>query len=826
MYAKHAVILFFILFLSQYLNAQGELNLWYKKPATTWTEALPLGNGRLGAMIFGGVEEELIQLNEETLWSGGPVKENVNPGAYENLQLARKALFEEEDYTKANAYAKKMQGYYSESYLPLGDLKIKQDFGDGQPSSYKRSLDIKRALATTSFKINGITYTREIFVSAPDQVIAIKLTASKPKALNLVLQTSSPLPFKNLHLTSDMIAMRGKAPAHVEPNYVQADNPIIFEDSTGCDGIRYDLRLKVHKSDGTVFADQDGLHIQNASETIVYLTAGTSFNGYDKCPESEGKDEQALVEGYLAKAEKQNWKTLLKRHITDYQQFFNRVDFTLDEAENIKKDYQNKSTLERLIAYAKGNIDLGLETLYYQYGRYLLISSSRPGGTPANLQGIWNKEVRPPWSSNFTTNINAQMNYWPAEMTNLSEMHLPFLDFIEDLSVAGEVTAKQFYHAKGWAVHHNSDIWALTNPVGNLGDGDPMWANWPMGSPWLSQHLWWHYQYTQDRGFLKNTAYPIMKGAAAFCLDWLVENDQGQLVTAPSGSPENAFIDEYDKRGTISIASTMDMSIIWDLFTNTIEASEALNIDADFRENLEKQLTKLFPLQIGKKGDIQEWYKDWEAEDPHHRHVSQLFGLFPGRQISPISTPKLAEAARKTLELRGDGGTGWSLAWKINFWARLQDGDHAYKMLRNLLHLTGQKGTDYADGGGTYANLFDAHPPFQIDGNFGGVSGMTQLLLQSYGGEIQLLPALPMAWPSGQIKGLKARGNFEVNVNWEAGKLTGASLKSVMGGAVKLRTGQPIKILGIATKSIKAEIGFTTDFSTEAGKKYQIRPEN
>ena len=826
MYIKLTINLFFIFFLSQYLIAQEELNLWYNKPATTWTEALPVGNGRLGAMVFGGVEEELIQLNEETFWGGGPVKENVNPGAYENLQLARKALFEEEDYAKANAYAKKMQGYYSESYLPLGDLKIKQDLGGVQPTFYRRSLDIKKALAITTFKVKGITYTREIIVSAPDQVIAIKLRASKPKALNLVLRTSSPLPFENLPLSDNMIAMRGKAPAHVEPVYVQSENPIVLKDSTGCDGMRYDLRLQVHKSDGTVFADQDGLHIQDASETVLYLTAATSFNGYDKCPDSEGQDEQALVEDYLAKAEKQNWNTLFKRHIADYQHFFDRVDFNLYVSENVKKDNQDKSTLERLTAYAEGGKDLGLETLYYQYGRYLLISSSRPGGIPANLQGIWNKEVRPPWSSNFTTNINAQMNYWPAEMTNLSEMHAPFLDFIENLSQAGKVTAAQFYHAGGWAVHHNSDIWALTNPVGNLGEGDPMWANWPMGSPWLSQHLWWHYQYTQDKNFLRNTAYPIMKGAAEFCLDWLVENDQGQLVTAPSGSPENAFIDENGKRGTLSIASTMDMSIIWDLFTNLIEASKVLDIDAEYRADLEKQRAKLFPLQIGKKGDIQEWYKDWEAEDPHHRHVSQLFGLFPGRQISPIATPQLAQAAKKTLELRGDGGTGWSLAWKINFWARLQDGDHAYKMLRNLLHLTGQKGTDYADGGGTYANLFDAHPPFQIDGNFGAVAGMTQLLMQSYGGEIQLLPALPSAWPKGEVKGLKARGNFEVNMNWEAAKLTQASLKSINGGAVKLRTAQPIKILGADTKSVKTEIGFTTTFPTKMGKTYQIRPEN
>ncbi len=823
---KASLFLFTVIFIVPALSAQQELKLWYKKPAKAWTEALPVGNGRLGAMIFGGVGEELIQLNEETYWGGGPVKKNVNPGAYKNLQLARKALFEDEDYDKANAYAKKMQGYYSESYLPLGDLKIKQDLGKEQPTFYRRSLDLNKALATTTFKINGVTYSRTLFVSAPDQVIAIKFKASEPKALSLLLQTSNPLPFKNDTISQNEITMRGKAPAHIEPNYVPAKEPIIFEDSTGCDGMRYDLRLKVHESDGSVFTDKDGLHIKDASEAVVYLTAATSFNGYDKCPDRDGKDERALVENYLAKAEKHNWESMLKRHVANYQQYFNRVDFDLNEPKNVKNKIENKSTLERLIAYAKGGSDLALETLYYQFGRYLLISSSRPGGTPANLQGIWNKEVRPPWSSNYTTNINAQMNYWPAEMTNLSEMHMPFIDFIKELSVAGKVTATQFYHAKGWALHHNSDIWALTNPVGNLGDGDPMWANWPMGSPWLSQHLWWHYQYTQDTDFLRKTAYPIMKGAAQFCIDWLVENDQGQLVTAPSGSPENAFIDDQGKRGTISIASTMDMSIIWDLFTNLIEASEVLQIDADFRDDLEQQREKLFPLQIGKKGDIQEWYKDWEAEDPHHRHVSQLFGLFPGKEISPYTTPKFAKAARKTLELRGDGGTGWSLAWKINFWARLLDGDHAYTMLRNLLHLTGQTGTDYADGGGTYANLFDAHPPFQIDGNFGGIAGMTQLLLQSYGGEIQLLPALPAAWQAGEIKGLKAKGDFEVNLQWKSGKLNRVQLKSNSGSVARLRTAQPIKVAGVDAKSVKTEIGYITSFSTKTGKTYQIRPKN
>jgi alpha-L-fucosidase 2 len=478
-------------------------------------------------------------------------------------------------------------------------------------------------------------------------------------------------------------------------------------------------------------------------------------------------------------------------------------------------------TDERLLSYSKGNKDLGFETLYYQYSRYLLIASSRPGGPPANLQGIWNKEMQPPWSSNYTTNINVQMNYWPAEAANLSEMHLPFLDFIKHLSVTGRTTAAQFYHSRGWAVHHNSDIWALSNPVGDKGKGDPMWANWSMGSPWLSQHLWWHYQFTKDRKYLKETAYPLLKGAARFCMDWLVPY-KGYLVTAPSVSPENSFIDDKGKKGTVSIATTMDMAIIWDLFTNVIDASNELGADKSFRDSVIAQKKLLYPLHIGKKGNLQEWYKDWEDTDPHHRHVSHLFTLFPGKEISPIGTPKLAAAAKKTLELRGDAGTGWSLAWKINFWARLLDGNHAYKLIHDLLRLTGSAVTNYSNGGGSYPNLFDAHPPFQIDGNFGALSGMTEMLLQSQSAEIYLLPALPDAWPQGQISGLKARGNFEISMIWKDKKLSKASVLSVAGSKCVIRTNDPIKISELRTESKKTLNGYVISFDTVKGKMYHL----
>ncbi|MCW3089557.1 MAG: hypothetical protein JWP81_626 [Ferruginibacter sp.] len=801
------------------LFAQDAQKLWYKKPAKVWTEALPIGNGRLGAMIFGGVNEELIQLNEGTLWTGGPVRTNVNPKAYDNLLLAREAL-SKEDYAGAYGYAKNMQGYYSESYLPLGDLIIRQHFKDTAASRYYRDLNIDDAIATTQFSIEGVTFTRQVISSAPDQVIVIRFTADKPGQLNFKISTKSLLKYHQSVISNSEIAMKGKAASHIEPSYVHSDDPIIQNDTNGCRGMRFEWRLKVTAKAGIVSSDTSGIAVKNGTDVMVFFTAATSFNGFDKCPDSQGKDENKLVTQYMDAAVKKNWQLLLNRHLADYHHYFNRVAFTLATPANNKN--AALPTDERLIGYTEGAKDPSLETMYFQYGRYLLISCSRPGGVPANLQGIWNKELRPPWSANYTTNINVQMNYWPAEPTNLSEMHLPFMDFIGNAAVTGKVTAKEFYHTGGWAVHHNSDIWALSNPVGDIGKGDPMWANWTMGSPWLSQHLWTHYQFTKDKKFLKEKAYPLMKGAAQFCIDFLVEDKNGYLVTAPSFSPENSFIDDKGNKGSASVATTMDMSIIWDLFTNLIDASKELNEDVNFRNIIIAKKDKLYPLHIGMKGNLQEWYKDWEDVDPHHRHVSHLFGLYPGRQIAPLTTPAFAEAAKKTLELRGDDGTGWSLAWKINFWARLLDGDHAYKMIGKLLHITGQSGTNYANGGGSYANLFDAHPPFQIDGNFGGISGMTEMLLQSHLGYLHVLPALPGAWPEGMIRGLKARGNFEVSISWSNGQLSGAVITSGSGGICKLRTAVEVRVPGIKAKSIADGNGYVISINTVKGNAYKI----
>lgn len=809
--------------------AQQGLKMWYKQPARNWNEALPVGNGRMGAMVFGRVDQELIQLNEETLWSGGPANNNANPNAINYLPQVRKAL-ENEDYKLAEELTKKIQGLFTESYEPLGDVLISQDL-KGTPVKYRRELDISNALATTNFTIDGVDYTREIFISAPDQVIVMRLQASKKGALNFTASTTSPLVYKNIPMGTDELAMKGQAPAHTDPSYMQTmEIPVTYNDPSRCKGMRFELRMKVQQSDGEVSTDGAGIHIRNASDVTLLFSAATSFNGFDKCPDKEGKNETQLVESYLKPALAKSYDVLKASHIADFHRLFNRTTLVING-----NPVPDKPMDERLRDYSDGAKDPALESLYFQFGRYLLISSSRPGGIPANLQGIWNREVRPPWSSNFTTNINAQMNYWMVETANLSELHTPLLDLVGRMEVTGTEVARNFYNAKGWVVHHNSDIWATANPV----SGSPSWANWPMGGAWLCQHLWEHYQFTGDEAFLKKTAYPLMKSAALFCLDWLIEDKNGRLVTSPSTTPENIFIDEKGYKGSVSVATTMDMAIIWDLFTNLIEASGKMGSDAEFRRLLTEKRARLFPMQIGKKGNLQEWYKDWDEAEPEHRHISHLFGLFPGRQISPVYTPAFAQAARRTMELRGDGGTGWSKGWKINVWARLLDGNHAYKLIREQLKLTGVEGTNYANGGGTYPNLLDAHPPFQIDGNFGGTSGITEMLLQSHDGLLNILAAIPDDWQTGEFTGLKARGGFEVDVTWAKGQVTRLVIRSALGGncriavpnALKLNRKAPSPARGENTNAFYKPVGnaqadvkplgrLTYDVPTEAGKEY------
>ncbi|SEJ26587.1 alpha-L-fucosidase 2 [Dyadobacter koreensis] len=819
--------IFSLLCFSAHAQKPVNLKLWYKQPATQWVEALPIGNGHIGAMVFGGVEQELLQLNESSLWSGGPVKTNVNPGSASYLPQVRDALFKEGDYQKANQLLKKMQGLYTESYMPMGDLKIVHDFKGEKSTNYYRDLDIANSIATTSFTVDGVVYKREILSSAPDNILVVRITASKPKQLNFIVSANSQIKYKLQTTASKELLVNGKAPAHVNPNYYNpaGQKPIIYDDSSGCNGTRFQFRLKAVSKDGTVLTDTSGIHVTGATEVFVYLSAATSFNGFDKCPDKDGKDEKLLARGYLDKAIIKGYPVLLKRHLDDYHTYFNRVVFDVTDSTKNNPN-TNLPSDERLIAYSKGAYDPKLETLYYQYGRYLLISSSRaalpgvPAGPPANLQGIWNKEMRPPWSSNYTININTQMNYWPVEVANLSEMHLPLLSWIKDLAMTGKVTAREFYGAKGWVAHHNADIWGQSNPVGNVGDGDPLWANWYMGANWLTQHLWEHYRFSGDKTFLKERGYPLMKEAALFTLDWLVEDKDGYLVTAPSTSPENKFKDPKGGEAAVSIATTMDMSIIYDLFSNLIEAADVLGNDQEFKRLLIEKRAKLYPLKIDSRGRIQEWYKDFEETDTLHRHVSHLFGLHPGHSISQ-DTPEFFEAAKKTLEVRGDAGTGWSKGWKINFWARLLDGDHAYTLIRQLMKYTNE-GKGYSRSGGTYPNFFDAHPPFQIDGNFAGTAGMSEMLIQSHLKEIYLLPALPSAWKDGRIKGLRARSGFEIDINWKDGKLSESVIKSLNGELCTIKTKVPVKVSGAVAITEKTESGYINRFKTKKGKTYKV----
>jgi alpha-L-fucosidase 2 len=784
---------------------QKKYVLWYKQPAKDWNEALPLGNGRLGAMVFGRADTELIQLNEQTLWTGGPVDLNPNPEAAQYLQPVRDALFSD-SIGQAVRLLKKMQGPDTEMYQPLGDISIKQLF-TGEVSGYSRNLNISDATSTTTFTVNGVVYTREIFSSAPDQVIIIRLKASKARSLSFIVDVNHELKYEKSITASKELVLKGKA--RITNDERRVPKPFIYDDPEKCDGMRFQFRIKALSPDGNISNTDSSLVITNATEAILYVSAATSFNGYDKCPDKDGKDENALAIAYLQKAIKKNYQQLLGAHTKDYFRYFNRLILSLTD-----QPAPNLPTDQRLADYKTGKADPSLEEIYFQFGRYLLISSSRPGGIPANLQGIWNKEIRPPWRSNYTTNINLQMNYWMVEVCNLTEMAQPLIQHIQRMAKNGTATAKNYYHMRGWAVHHNSDMWAQTNPVGE-GNGDPKWANWSLGSPWLSQHLYEYYRFTSDKKYLRDTAYPLMKSAAEFCLDWLVEKD-GKLLTAPSTSPENVYLHPNGFKGTVTIASAMDMEIIWDLFTNLIEAAGILGIDKDFAQLLKEKRSKLNPLKIGKKGNLVEWYDDWEDEDPQHRHVSQLFGLHPGRQISPLIDPAYATASRKTLEVRGDGGTGWSKAWKINFWARLLDGDHAYKMYQELLKTS------------TLNNLFDTHPPFQIDGNFGATAGIAEMLIQSHLQGIQLLPSLPAAWKDGHVKGLIARGNFEIEMWWKDGKLTKGAITSRSGNWCELRTGQKIEMVNVSDRdaeyhkeTINEQEQHIISFGTTVGKKYE-----
>jgi alpha-L-fucosidase 2 len=790
------IVFSFVYFLVYIADAQPAaqrqpLLLWYTQPAAAWEEALPLGNGKTGAMVFGGVQHERLQLNDNTLWSGYPEPGN-NPNAAKYLPLVRKAVTES-NYALAEAYWKKMQGPYSARYLHMADLFLDFHLKDIVAKKYTRSLDLASATASTTFITDGVAYRREVLISYPEKILVIQLTASEKRSISFRARLRSKLKYKLQAKGNNYLILRGKAPMHVA-NRESEPLQVVYDDWNG-EGMNFEVHLQTKITGGTVTATDTSLVISKADAVTLYLTEATSFNGYKKSPGWQGKDPAIEASMYMNAASQKSFDQLRATHLADYRALFNRV--TLDLGHD--REAQKLPTDKRMLRFNQGHPDPHLVVLYYQYGRYLLIASSRPGGLPANLQGIWNDHIKPPWGSNYTTNINTEMNYWHSETTNLSECHIPLLDFIEQLAVNGAETARVNYGiTEGWCAHHNSDVWAKTSPPGGY-EWDPRsrarWACWPMSGAWFSTHVWEHYIFTGDTEFLKDKAWPLMRGAAQFLLAWLVEGPEGYLVTNPSTSPENVFRVD-GKEYQVSMATTMDMAIIRQLFESCLRAATTLGIEDAFTTQLKTALRKLYPYHIGKHGQLQEWFKDWDDPADKHRHLSHLFGLHPGNQLSPVRTPELAAAAKQSLLQRGDISTGWSMAWKINWWARLLDGNHAYKILKDgLTYIDPKVKKDTMGGGGTYPNLFDAHPPFQIDGNFGATAGITEMLLQSHDGVMHILPALPDVWPTGTIAGIKARGAFEVAIGWRDGKLQQATIYSEQGGLCRVRTAIPVKVL-------------------------------
>ena len=771
--------------------AQQPLRLNYDKAATNWNEALPIGNGRLGAMVFGGARTEQLQLNEETVWAGGPGN-NVPEGVYDSIVEIRKLIFAKQ-YQAAQAMSNRVfprvapsNLNYGMPYQPVGNLYMRFE-GEEAISDYHRDLNISDAVSHVRYESGGVHYQREVFSSFADNVIIVRLTADKPGAINFTLGMDSQQKNYKVGTENGQLILKGVSG--------DADN------KKG--SVKFTTLVKPVVTKGTLSSTDSTLTVKNASDLTLYISIATNYKNYQDL----SADPDQLAAGYLAAAIKKDYTAALAHHKALYQYYFNRVDFQLETT-----DTSTVST-DRRIQNFDSKYDPSLVALYFQFGRYLLISSSQPGGQAANLQGIWNDKIAPPWDSKYTININTEMNYWPAEVTNLPEMHQPLFDLIKDLSVTGQQSARDMYHARGWNAHHNTDAWRITGPV----DGG-FYGMWPMGGAWLSTHLWQHYLYTGDKAFLAKY-YDILKGAALYFVDALQEEpDTHYLVVSPSMSPEH----QYMKDVGLTEGTTMDNQIVFDVFSQLLGASKALNTDHQFADTVATMIKRLPPMQVGQYGQLQEWREDWEKERDGHRHISHLYGLFPSNQISPYEHPELYAAANTTLISRGDVSTGWSMGWKVNWWARMKDGNHSWKLIKDQLRPAPKE--TKGEGGGTYPNLFDAHPPFQIDGNFGCSSGIAEMLMQSQDGALEVLPALPSDWKNGFMTGLIARGGFRVSIKWKDGKLETLTIYSELGGNCRLRLPAGTRLEGNATLTAASGVNPNSFYQIAAIKKPNISP--